>query len=105
VLCSVADSGRAIEEIRRVLKPDGQVRFLEHVRSGDPRKARLQRTLDRSQLWPRLAGGCHCGRDTVAALESAGLRIEQLRSFDVGQSWMHTNPHVLGHARVMPQGG
>jgi hypothetical protein len=57
--------------------------------------------LDRSGVWPRLGGGCHCARDTVAAFEAAGLRIEQLRRLSVGASWLHTNPHVLGRARVV----
>ena len=100
VLCTVSDPGLAIAEIRRVLRPGGELRFFEHVRSDDPRKARVQRSLDRPRLWPRLAAGCHCSRDTVAALEAAGLRIERIRRFDVGPSWLHTNPHVLGRARA-----
>jgi ubiquinone/menaquinone biosynthesis C-methylase UbiE len=100
VLCAVPDPGRAAAELRRVLRPGGEVRFLEHVRAANPRKARLQRSLDRSGLWPRLAGGCHCGRDTVVTLQAAGLRIEQIRSFDLGPSWLHTNPYVLGLARA-----
>jgi SAM-dependent methyltransferase len=105
VLCTVPELGRATLELRRVLKPGGQLRFLEHVRAANPRKARLQRSLDRPRLWPRLAGGCHCGRDTVAALETAGLRIEQIRSFDLGPVWLHTNPHVLGLARAPQRQG
>jgi SAM-dependent methyltransferase len=100
VLCSVPDPGRAAAELRRVLKPGGELRFLEHVRAANPLKARLQCSLDRPRLWPRVAGGCHCARDTVAALEAAGLRIEQIRSFDLGPSWLHTNPYVLGRARA-----
>jgi ubiquinone/menaquinone biosynthesis C-methylase UbiE len=72
VLCTVPSPQRALAELRRVLKPDGELRFFEHVRSQDPRKARLQRRLDRSGSWPRLAGGCHCARDTVSAIEAAG---------------------------------
>jgi ubiquinone/menaquinone biosynthesis C-methylase UbiE len=100
VLCTVPDLGSATRELRRVLKPGGELRFLEHVRATNPRKARVQRSLDRPRLWPRLGGGCHCGRDTVAAIETAGLWIEQIRSFDLGPAWLHTNPHVLGIARA-----
>lgn len=98
VLCSVPDTAGAISELRRVLRPGGEVRFFEHVRAARPGKARLQRSLDRSRLWPALAGGCHCGRDTVGALEAAGLRIDRVRTLSVGPAWSHTNPHVLGRA-------
>ena len=100
VLCTVPDPAAALAELRRVLKPGGELRFLEHVRSDQPRKARLQERLDRSGLWPRVGGGCHCGRDTVTAIETAGFRIEENRSFDLGPAWLHTNPYVIGRARA-----
>jgi hypothetical protein len=65
----------------------------------DTAAARAQR-LDRSRLWPRLGGGWHCARDTVAAIEAAGFGVERVRRFDLGATWMHTNPHVLGVARL-----
>jgi SAM-dependent methyltransferase len=102
VLCSVPDPGRALAELGRVLKPQGELRFLEHVRSSSSRKARVQHTLDRG-LWPAIAGGCHCARDTAAVMTSAGFAIEQIRDIDLGPAWMHTNPHVLGVARVRPR--
>lgn len=99
VLCTVPEPARALAELRRVLKPGGELRFMEHVRSGRRRKARLQEWLDRSGVWPRVGGGCHCARDTVGAIDAAGFRIEQVREFDLGPSWVVTNPHVLGLAR------
>jgi ubiquinone/menaquinone biosynthesis C-methylase UbiE len=100
VLCTVPDPARALSELRRVIRAGGELRFLEHVRAERPRKARLQERLDQSRIWPRMAGGCHCARDTVGMIEAAGFRIEQVRSLDIGPSWMHTNPHVLGIARA-----
>jgi len=98
VLCSVPDQQAALAELRRVLRPGGELRFLEHVRSQKPGKARVQATLDGSGVWPRLAGGCHCSRDTVSAVQAAGFQVERTRDIDLGPSWVITNPHVLGSA-------
>lgn len=73
VLCTVADQGAAISEIRRVLKPGGQLLFAEHVLSNSPRLARWQSRL--SGPWAVFAEGCRCDRNTLAALGSQ-LRIE-----------------------------
>jgi ubiquinone/menaquinone biosynthesis C-methylase UbiE len=73
-LCSVPDQARSLAEVRRVLRPDGWLRMLEHVRSTRAWKARFQ---DRVQpIWTRLSGGCHPNRDTERAVESAGFAIE-----------------------------
>jgi ubiquinone/menaquinone biosynthesis C-methylase UbiE len=98
VLCSVPDQQRALAELRRVTRPGGELRFLEHVRSSGERKARIQRGADRSGIWPLIGGGCHCARDTVGVIRGAGFEIVQVRDLDVGPSWNITNPHVLGRA-------
>jgi ubiquinone/menaquinone biosynthesis C-methylase UbiE len=98
VLCSVPDPDYAITELRRVLRPGGELRFLEHVRSSRPRKARVQRVLDGAGVWPWLIGGCHTARDTLAALEHAGFTLERVRRVDVGPSANPANPHVVGVA-------
>jgi len=72
--CSVEDPRRGLLEVRRVLRPDGRLRMLEHVRSTRPWKARLQDWLQ--PAWTRFAGGCHPNRDTERTVEAAGFQIE-----------------------------
>jgi ubiquinone/menaquinone biosynthesis C-methylase UbiE len=99
VLCTVGDPAAALAELRRAIRPGGELRFFEHVRAETPGFARFQRTVD--VVWPRLGGGCHASRDTVAAIESAGFAIEKLRRFTFRPSLVvaPVAPHVIGVAR------
>jgi SAM-dependent methyltransferase len=99
VLCSVPDPVAAVAELRRVVRPGGELRFLEHVRSSRPRKARMQQALDESGVWPKLGAGCHCSRDTLRLIVDSGFTVQRVRRLDVGPAFIHTNPHVLGAAR------
>ena len=99
VLCSVPDQEAALAEMRRVLSAGAELRFLEHVRSDHPLKARVQTSADRSGIWPRVAGGCHCARDTLSAIGVAGFEIDRKHGFALGPGWGLTNPHIRGVAR------
>jgi ubiquinone/menaquinone biosynthesis C-methylase UbiE len=75
VFCSVGDVPRGLAEVRRVLKPGGVLRMLEHVRSTGRVAARLQ---DLTQpAWTWITGGCHPNRDTEAAISAAGFVVDR----------------------------
>ena len=74
VFCSVPDASRGLREVRRVLRPDGQLRMLEHVRAARAWEARLQDLLQ--PAWTRITGGCRPNRETERAVEAGGFRIE-----------------------------
>jgi len=105
VLCSVPDQSDALAEIRRVLRPGGELRFYEHVRASTPKLARAQRIAD--VVWPWFGGGCHTSRETTAAVERAGFEILELRRFTFRPcaAAALVAPHVVGRARRPSQHG
>ncbi|WP_203980151.1 class I SAM-dependent methyltransferase [Planotetraspora silvatica] len=92
VLCTAPDLGRSLAELKRMLRPDGELRFYEHVRSTNPLTAAAESLV--TPLWSQIYGGCHPDRDTVAAIETAGFMIDHVSRFS-----SHGASHVLGVAR------
>ena len=95
VLCSVPDQEAALVEIARVLKADGCLLFLEHVRSDDPKVARSQ---DRIRPLYNLVG-CNPNRATLAAIQASPLTIEAVRHGEVPKAPKVERPLIVGTAR------
>ncbi|HKE74035.1 MAG TPA: class I SAM-dependent methyltransferase [Acidimicrobiales bacterium] len=88
VLCTVDAPDLALQEIVRVLTPDGQLLLIEHVRADSPRLARWQDRL--AGPWRRFARGCRCNRATSELMAACGFELEDLD----GASWRAMPPIV-----------
>ncbi len=97
VLCTVPDQKATLQEIKRVLEPDGQFLFLEHVRSPEPGLAKWQDRLEKP--WRFLGDGCHCNRDTETALKAAGFELSELEHPELPKAPPIVRPMAKGNAR------
>ena len=75
-LFSIPNPEAALSEARRVLKPKGELRFVEHGLAPDPDVRKWQEWL--TPLWCRCAGGCHLNRKTDDLIHDAGFPIMEL---------------------------
>jgi SAM-dependent methyltransferase len=96
VLCTVPDPPASLAEIKRVLKPGGQMLFIEHVRSHDPGLAKWQDRLHGP--WRFLGDGCHCNRDTEAAIAASGLELAEVDADKLPKAPPIVQPLIRGRA-------
>ena len=88
-LCSVQDETRVLSELKRILKPEGRLIFLEHGRSPDANVARWQERIE--PVWKPFAGGCHLTRPVGGSLRGALFDVEPL-----GQKYIKRTPKFAG---------
>jgi ubiquinone/menaquinone biosynthesis C-methylase UbiE len=95
VLCSVDDQPRALRELHRVLRPGGQLVFMEHVRSEEEKLARLQ---DRLNWLNNLVAHCDCNRPTLDSMREAGFSVEEVEHGTLEKAPPFVRPLVAGAA-------
>jgi len=96
VLCSVRDVKRSLDEIRRVLRPEGKLVFLEHVAATEPSRLAWQRRTE--PLWKLVAGNCHLCRETAASIEAAGFRFDRITRESARKALPIVRPTIRGVA-------
>jgi len=97
VLCSISAVTAALAEVRRVLKPGGELRFFEHVRSNNAVFGLLEDTI--TPVWSRIGGGCHPNRDTATTIEASGFTIDEVdRFYYAPLRFYPKHAHILGRA-------
>lgn len=86
-LCSVDDKRRSLAEIRRVLRPGGELLFLEHGLAPDPGVAVWQTRIN--PLWRKISGGCRLDGAVLDELGDAGFTVEEIvQGYGDGARWL-----------------
>jgi SAM-dependent methyltransferase len=98
VLCSVHDPDSVLRQLFSILRPGGELRYLEHV-AGTGVRARMQRLAD-ATVWPRLLGNCHTHRHTERSIVDAGFDVADTRREWVLPAWvpMPASEAAIGRA-------
>lgn len=83
-LCTIPDVASALLEMNRVLRPGGELHFVEHGQTADLRTARWQDHL--TPAWGKISGGCHVNRPIPGISAGSGLILEDLTTYAVPRS-------------------
>lgn len=89
-LCTIPDSQAALAQMRRVLRPEGRLLFLEHGQAPDTGVRKWQDRI--TPAWKKIAGGCHLNRPISHLLEDAGFRVEEIDNL-----YVPNTPKIAGY--------
>lgn len=96
-LCSIPDTHKAFEEIKRVLKTNGKLIFCEHGKAPDRAIERWQNFIN--PVWKRLGGGCNLNRDIPSIIKNNGLKINKLKTMYIS-GWKPASFNYWGTAKI-----
>ena len=88
-LCTIPDWLTALQQMRRVLKPGGQLLFSEHGQAPDAAVRKWQQRIN--PLWMKIAGGCHLNRDIPALLRQGGFKLGDMQTM-----YLPSTPRIAG---------
>ena len=97
VFCTIPDPETALGEIARVLKPEGRLLFIEHVRASDPKSAHWQDRLERPWGW--FGRGCHPNRNTLATITGSALEVSEVERGEFPKAPPIVRPLIVGEAK------
>ena len=95
-LCSIPEANKALEEMRRVLKPNGNLIFCEHGKAPDKSVQKWQNIVN--PVWKRIGGGCNLNREIPALIRDSGYKIQQLDTMYI-PGWKPASFNFWGLAR------
>ena len=101
VLCTVHDPDAVLAEVRRILRPGGAFRFVEHVAAPEGTPTRVAQRLVR-RPWAWTFEGCSCERDLEGALRAAGFASVEVERYRVRTALLPFNTQIAGVAVTPP---
>ena len=96
-LCSIPEANEALEDMRRVLKPSGNLIFCEHGKAPDKSVQRWQNLIN--PIWNKLGGGCNLNRNIPDLIKDSGFKIDQLDTMYI-PGWKPASFNYWGVAKV-----
>lgn len=96
-MCTIPDTQKAFEEIRRVLKMNGNLIFCEHGKAPDRAVQKWQNRIN--PLWKKVAGGCHLNKDIPLLIEDNGFKFNTLEAMYI-PGWKPASFNYWGSAKI-----